>query len=200
MRYSEEHKRQVRDRVLAETAKAIRAQGPQKISVAGVMQRAGLTHGAFYVYFPSKDELVAAGIERMFDDVRSRLRGRAGVSTDRANLRAYLDYYLSPAHRDSRESGCPLPFLAAEAVRLVAPARKRFTAGVVALTKTIAGLLRGLGDPEPELAATSLLSELVGAVSLARAEPDRARSNAILMASHKLLIQRYALADVSTKR
>jgi TetR/AcrR family transcriptional repressor of nem operon len=194
VRYSEEHKRRTRDRVLSETTKAIRADGAERISVAGVMRRAGLTHGAFYAYFPSKDELVAAGIERMFEEVRAGpLREVANAGSKGAILVAYLDYYLSPTHRDSRDSGCPLPFLAADAPRLVGSARERFAAGIATLTAIAAGLLRGLSEAEPELAAMSLLSELVGAVSLARAEIDRDRSDAILMSSLKSLKQRFRL-------
>ncbi len=59
MRYDSEHKKRTRQRVLSEAAAAIRAVGPDGIGVAGVMAKAGLTHGAFYAHFESKDDLVA---------------------------------------------------------------------------------------------------------------------------------------------
>ena len=68
MRYDAEHKQQTRERVLKEAASAIRAEGPHQVAVAGVMARAGLTHGGFYAHFASKDDLARQallfGIER----------------------------------------------------------------------------------------------------------------------------------------
>jgi TetR/AcrR family transcriptional repressor of nem operon len=193
-RYSAEHKEQSRDRVVAEAAKAIREQGPHGISVAGVMGAAGLTHGAFYAHFPSRDALLAAGVERMFQDSRGRLEASQAETTDaKAALNSYIRFYLSRSHRDARSSGCPLPFLSAEAPRLTGETRERFAAGVQGLTERIAGLLDEMGQPEPRQLATSVLSEMVGAVSLARAEPDAARSDAILVASRAALRARLGM-------
>ncbi|MEI9890155.1 MAG: TetR/AcrR family transcriptional regulator [Caulobacteraceae bacterium] len=72
MRYDAEHKRQTREKVLDAAAEAIRLEGPHKVGVAGVMARAGLTHGGFYAHFESKDDLVAHAITHMFD--KSALR------------------------------------------------------------------------------------------------------------------------------
>ena len=193
-RYGPEHKAQSRERVVAEAAQAIRDLGPQGISVAGVMGAAGLTHGAFYAHFASRDALLAAGVERMFEDSRGKLSASAeGAADSRAALTGYVRFYLSRAHRDSRTAGCPLPFLSAEAPRLTGEARERFAAGVAGLTGLIAGMLEGMGKPDPRALATSVLSELVGAVSLARAEPDPARSDAILKASRAALGARLGL-------
>ena len=66
MRYDTDHKARTRERILTEAAKAIRASGPQVVSVGGLMKKAGLTHGGFYAHFGSKDELVAEAIGQMF--------------------------------------------------------------------------------------------------------------------------------------
>lgn len=193
-RYGPEHKAESRERVVAEAARAIREQGPQGISVAGVMGAAGLTHGAFYAHFPSRDALLAAGVERMFQDSRGRLESSAeGAADARAALTNYLRFYLSRSHRDARTSGCPLPFLSTEAPRLTGETRERFAAGVQGLTGRLAGLLADMGHEDPPLLAASMLSEMVGAVSLARAEPDPARSDAILKASRTALKARLGL-------
>jgi TetR/AcrR family transcriptional repressor of nem operon len=197
MRYDAEHKQRSRERVIAEAAKAIRSEGPQAISVAGVMGAAGLTHGAFYAHFESRDDLLLAGIDRMFEEGRARLQAdtKEGGSP-KAALASYIGFYLSRSHRDSRTSGCPLPFLAAEAPRLNAAMRERYAQGVQNLSGTIAGLLRGMDYPEPDTAAASVLAEMVGAVSLARAEPDPDRSYAILTASRASLKERLGLEDL----
>ena len=128
-RYGPEHKTQSRERVVAEAAKAIREQGAHGISVAGVMGAAGLTHGAFYAHFPSRDALLAAGVDRMFQDSLGRLESAQAETTDaRSALNTYIRFYLSRAHCDARASGCPLPFLSAEAPRLSGETRVRFAA------------------------------------------------------------------------
>ena len=68
MRYDSEHKSQTREKVLKVAAKAIRAEGPRGVGVATIMSKAGLTHGGFYAHFESKDDLIAAAIEKMFVD------------------------------------------------------------------------------------------------------------------------------------
>lgn len=192
MRYDAEHKQKTRERVLTEAARAIRAEGPHRMAVAGVMARAGLTHGGFYAHFASKDDLVAAAIDRMFAEVRGRLQ--AGPDTPaREALQGYVGYYLSRTHRDSRTMGCPLPFLMADAPRLEPVARERFARGVTALTATLAGHLSDLGWDEAEAEASSMLAEMVGALSMARAEPDPERSDRILEHSRRALRRRYDL-------
>lgn len=197
MRYAADHKQRSRERVIAETAKAIRSRGPQAVSVAGVMSAAGLTHGAFYAHFESRDALLLAGIERMFEEGRARIQGEidSGASP-KAALARYIGFYLSHSHRDLRTAGCPLPFLAAEAPRLNAQMRDRFAQGVQNLTGAMADLLRAMDVPDPDTTAASVLAEMVGAVSLARAEPDSERSHAILTASRASLKARLSLENL----
>jgi TetR/AcrR family transcriptional repressor of nem operon len=197
MRYDAEHKQRSRERVVAEAAKAIRSEGVPGVSVAGVMGAAGLTHGAFYAHFDSRDALLLAGVERMFEEGRARILAETGKGgSPKAALTSYIGFYLSRSHRDSRTAGCPLPFLAAEAPRLNEDLRGRYADGVKGLTGAIADLLRGMDYPEPETTAASVLAEMVGAVSLARAEPDPDRSYAILAASRASLRARLGLEDL----
>ncbi|HEY5008117.1 MAG TPA: TetR/AcrR family transcriptional regulator [Caulobacteraceae bacterium] len=193
MRYDAEHKQQTRERVLREAAKAIRAEGPHQIAVAGIMARAGLTHGGFYAHFASKDDLVVAAIGQMFDEGLERVVRETEGRTPAAGLAAYIDFYLSHEHRDARTSGCPLPFMAADLPRLSAPAQARFAEGIAGLRGKLGALLEQLGHADVKTEASSMLSELVGALSLARAEPDRDRSDTILARSTASLKQRFGL-------
>ena len=86
MRYDSEHKERTRARVVKEAAKAIRAEGPHRAGVAGIMAKAGLTHGGFYAHFVSKDDLVVAAMSQMFDEASVKFdrltAGRCGpIST-----------------------------------------------------------------------------------------------------------------------
>jgi TetR/AcrR family transcriptional repressor of nem operon len=193
MRYGAEHKQQTRERVLAQAAKAIREDGPHQLGVADVMAKAGLTHGGFYAHFKSKDELVAATIDQMFIQGREQLSLETGDQTPAEALRNYLNFYLSRSHRDNRDSGCPLPYLAADAPRLSEAARERFAAGFRGMRAKIAAKLALIGVDAPADAAASMLAEMVGALSLARAEPDGEQSDEILRRSRAALRLRFNL-------
>jgi TetR/AcrR family transcriptional repressor of nem operon len=194
MRYDAEHKDETRKRVLKAAARAIREEGPFKVGVAAVMSRAGLTHGGFYAHFASREDMVAEGVGRMFEEARQGLDREIhpGRSPSEA-LAAYIDFYLSAEHRDTRTAGCPLPFLAADAPRLPDAARERYARGVAHLTERLADRLAALGRPDARDEARSMLAEMVGALSLARADPDRARSDAILATSRAALKARFNL-------
>jgi len=193
MRYGAEHKQQTRQRVLTEAARAIREEGPHQLGVADVMAKAGLTHGGFYAHFKSKDELVAATIDQMFAQGRERIRLESEGHDPAGALRNYVNFYLSRSHRDSRDSGCPLPYLAADAPRLTQAARERFAEGFRGLRDTLAGKLALIGFDACEDAAASMLAEMVGALSLARAEPDIDKSDDILRRSRAALRARFNL-------
>jgi TetR/AcrR family transcriptional repressor of nem operon len=193
MRYDAEHKQKTRERVLKEAATAIRADGPHRIGVAAVMAKAGLTHGGFYAHFASKDEMVAGAIDQMFAEGYERMTLEAGDHEPADALRAYIKFYLSRAHRDTRTGGCPLPFLSADAPRLTGASRARFARGAAGLTARLAELIEKLGRPEPQALAASVLAEAVGAVALARAEPDPTRSDKILAISKASLFRRLGL-------
>ena len=195
MRYDSEHKERTRARVLKEAAKAIRAEGPHRVGVAGMMAKAGLTHGGFYAHFSSKDDLVVAAMSQMFDEASAKFDRLTAGKPPAAALPAYIDFYLSRQHRDARDTGCPLPSLSADLPRLGVAARQQFAAGVAGLTARIAGLLSTLGRPNPEMLASSLLAEMVGALSLARGVGDPKQSDAILKASRVTLKLRLKLVE-----
>ena len=196
MRYGADHKEQTRKRVVRAAAKAIRIEGPHRVAVAGVMAKVGLTHGGFYAHFKSKDDLVAAAIAQMFDEGGERLRVETESLDPAVGLARYIDFYLSRAHRDARGGGCPLPYLSADAPRLDPNSREQFTRGVARLTDRIAELLAALDHPDAQATAGSVLAELVGALALARADPDPVRSDAILERSRSALKTRLGLPAI----
>ena len=183
------------DRIVESAARAIRRSGYGGTGLAEIMKEAGLTHGGFYAHFESKDELVAAAIGQMFDQARARFQSEVKDYPPAKALGAYIDFYLSPAHRDARATGCPMPVLAADLPRLDRAARARFSAGVAALTQAIAERIAQLGLPEAQSLARSVVAEAVGALSLARAEPDLELSNAMLADSRALVKKRLGLKE-----
>lgn len=184
-RYGTGHKQKTHDRIVAIAARELRLQGPEKLGVSAVMGNAGLTHGGFYAHFSSKDSLITAAIARMFTDAITFLQGHLENASANEGLSAYIDSYLSPEHRDEIEKGCPVVSLASDVPRLSPQARQAFATGLRDLLAAIASCLSALGINQPERKAQSLMSEIVGALSLARAESDSERSNEILAASRQ---------------
>ncbi len=193
MRYTTDHRQKTRERILRETAKEVRAKGPEGVAVAGLMARAGLTHGGFYAHFPSKDALIAEAVDTMFADVRGRAEALDTCDDPKEALRDYLTFYLSEAHRDGRSRGCPLPALASDMARAPGAAGQRFAEGISTLAGRLEGLLARIGIASPVAEANALLAQLVGAVALARAVTDPVQSGSILRDTRDCITARYGL-------
>lgn len=198
MRYDSDHKAGSRSRILKAASQQLRAKGTQKVSVADVMSDAGLTHGAFYAHFHSKDALIAEAVSEMFTDVGERLGGLSDLSARegddlRAALRTFLEGYLSPSHRDRPDRGCPLPALAADIGRTDARTRDNFSAGLTQMTGRIEDALARLRRANPEADARTLVAQMVGAVSLARALGPGAQSDAILRDCFNSIVEKLSL-------
>jgi len=194
MRYAPEHKEKTRSLVLREASQAIRKEGPHRVSLASVMKRAGLTHGGFYAHFESRDAMLVAAIEKMFHSGRDRWVRETLDRTPAQGLTSYIDWYLSKAHRDDREGGCPIAALASDLPRLSPACQKAYAEGVRRWYAAISAQLR---KPEAGELAYSAVAELVGALSLSRIERDPRRSEAILTASRKSLKKRLGLGSAS---
>lgn len=187
------HKERTRARILDEAARAVREHGAEGIGVANLMKRAGLTHGGFYAHFASRDDLIAHTVNRLRVDSRQMLQKHLGDTQARDGLAALIDYYLSTKTRKTMDQGCPLPFLGSEAPRLPATARANFEDGIRNFRAQLAQALDATGAPDPDALASSVLAELVGAMTLARAVRDDDEAAEMLRASREALKVRLGL-------
>ncbi len=189
-----QYRRDTRERVLGEAARAFRAQGPERVSVQDIMRGVGLTHGGFYAHFKSKDDLLCQAVERMFDEALARWQGTVAGLSPADGLASYIRVYLAPLHARRTESGCPIAALASDQVRMPPAARAAFAAGVQRLRRAIAAHLRKMGHARPLPLATSVLGELAGAMVLARTATDDKQSSQMLRASRSQLASRLRLS------
>ena len=176
MRVSREQVAENRRAILAAAGRLFRERGVEAVSVAEVMQAAGLTHGGFYGYFDSKDELVAQAIA-----------GALASAPPPADLAAYVATYLAPAHRDDRARGCAMAARAAETVRAPAAARTEMTTGLKRQIDALARLAPGADLAERRRAAIGSWAAMVGALILARVSDDPALSDEVLDATRAWL-------------
>src|SRR5437660_2151073 len=114
MRYGKDQKQATRQRILEAAGRRFKQDGIDGAGVASVMSDAGLTNGAFYAHFASKEDLVA---NVLADQLRTQ-RERLGCQpAGRAGLEALVRSYLSPQHRDQPADGCPSAALLDEIAR-----------------------------------------------------------------------------------
>ncbi len=159
-----------RRRILDEASRLFREKGFEAVTVAEVMNAAGLTHGGFYGHFGSKDDLVAETLAH----VLAADTGGAG------DLCAYLDAYLSPRHRDNTADGCPTAGLAADIRHQTASARMAMTEGLRSQIDRIGKALQGVDAADRRRAAIGTWAAMVGAMILARAIDDPTLSDEVL--------------------
>jgi len=174
------HKQRTRRRILDEAAKAMREHGHEGISVAKPDETRRLTHGGFYAHFKDRDDLVAEAISRMFEDSNAMVARHLRPNQPREALVALIDDYLSDDHRRRAATGCPIAALGSEAARLPTAARRRFEEGLGTFRKSLRNAIAETGVENPDSVASFALSEMVGALALARAMSNETEANELL--------------------
>jgi TetR/AcrR family transcriptional regulator, transcriptional repressor for nem operon len=195
MKSSREQAAKNRELVVNAAGRLFRERGFEGISVSEIMKSANLTHGGFYGHFKSKAELAALSCEQGI----ARMAGLWGrLAAERKNpLREIADHYLSERHRDGPGSGCFFAALASDVARQDPPVKRAFTTGLRASFDELASAIGGGGSKTAKRRrALAAISELVGAMVLARAVDDDRLSKEILEAARLDLGSRRA--DAST--
>jgi TetR/AcrR family transcriptional regulator, transcriptional repressor for nem operon len=179
MGHSRDDKQASHERIVEVAARRIREAGTEAPGVAEIMREAGLTHGGFYKHFSSRDELVEQAARRAFaDGARFAERATAGADDPFA---AYVDAYLSDAHRDDPATGCGCVALGADAAHGSDALRAAYADHVRAFVAALGRVRDASGDDEADRRrATTAMSALVGAMLTARAVDDPELSQQIL--------------------
>ncbi|MER6234958.1 TetR family transcriptional regulator [Streptomyces clavifer] len=182
-RVSQAQAEENRRRVVDTASRLFREQGTQ-VSVADLMKAAGMTHGAFYKQFASKEALVDEATAHAFTELaRHHSAGLERHDGQReAAQQALIDTYLSVEHRDDPADGCPVAALATDIARdgEGREARRVYTEGVADFTHFLTtddqdGIVR--------------LCTLFGALVLSRATKGSPLSGEILAAAHAALTE-----------
>jgi TetR/AcrR family transcriptional regulator, transcriptional repressor for nem operon len=196
MRYAEGHKGATRRHIIEVAARRYREDGVAAAGMAGLMSDAGLTNGAFYTHFESKEELVREALVAALDQRTGDLR--AGVERGEG-LEAWVRGYLSPRHRDSPGRGCATAALGAEIARRPRATRVAFARKLGELIDLIAGQLQG-SPAHRRRRAIAMHGVMIGTLQLARAVTDRRLSDEILASGvgAALALARGASADIES--
>jgi AcrR family transcriptional regulator len=177
MRYEKGHKDTTRQRIIDTASQQFRENGVAGVGIAGIMSGAGLTNGAFYAHFSSKEDLVETVLTNALRRREERLRT---ASEANEGLEAVIREYLAPSHRDRPSGGCPTAALVAEVARHPKATRDALTDKVSIFIELIATQIRkGLAE-ERRRRAIAIYGMMVGTLQIARAVNDRKLSDEIL--------------------
>jgi TetR/AcrR family transcriptional repressor of nem operon len=161
-----------RAEILDHAGRLFRLRGYAGTNIDDVMLAAGLTRGAFYAHFNSKDDLfteaVIAGT-----GLRTRLRS--------AQPAAVLKAYLDKAELVASAPTCVLATLPSDVARAALPARLAYANLLYAAIAELAGAKKRKLDPDATVAA--ILA--VGAIALARASGDTRLSDWLLRCAER---------------
>jgi TetR/AcrR family transcriptional regulator, transcriptional repressor for nem operon len=177
VRYGKDHKQATRRRIIETASRRLKGDGIDGSGVATLMADAGLTNGAFYAHFASKDDLVATTVA---DQLREQRETLSAVAPGRAGVEQYLRAYLSAEHRDNPRDGCPSAALLDEIGRCTDTTKQAYTHGLLAIIDDIAARLAP-DDPQPARVKTlSVFAMIAGTLQLSRALTDRQLADEIL--------------------
>jgi TetR/AcrR family transcriptional regulator, transcriptional repressor for nem operon len=170
-----------RKRILASAARLFRQRGLDGVSVAQIMVSVGLTHGAFYGYFKSKEDLVAQMLTALL------LPGPEGSSEVPDDFSTYASAYLSEKHRNDPAGGCPYAALGSEIVRAPKAVRTVMTKAVTHRIQKLSASAPGATAAKKRRSAIAGWSAMIGAVLLSRIVDDPRLSDEILKETYATL-------------
>lgn len=161
-------KEESREKILKAAASLFRKNGFSLTGIDALMEKAGLTAGAFYAHFDSKEQLLEEALKYALDQSFAFLTAGLADLTPEQRTKALLKIYLSPEHRDLPQKGCPIASLAAELGRQNDRIRKIVADYIERLTGFVAEGLPRIPAERRRAEALSLLTGAVGALLLSR--------------------------------
>jgi TetR/AcrR family transcriptional repressor of nem operon len=145
-----------------------RAKGIDGVGIAEICKEAGLTHGALYGQFKSKDALAAEALTHGLK--RSHRAMLAASNKLNPALEDYVDFFVSTEQRDNLSGGCPMAASSSEIARKDRTISARFSEGFQETAEAIEATLdpgfSALGRRQRGLA---IAAAMIGGIAIARA-------------------------------
>lgn len=180
MRYEKGRKETTHQRIIEVASQEFRTHGIAATGLAGVMEKADLTIGAFYPSFASKAQLVTETLSYVLDLQLAKMRE---IIAGGGGLEAAIRSYLNNEHLAHPELGCPSAAMLPEIARQADDTRSAYQDGLLPFIAMLAEQLPGDPKSDPKAAkgrALALFGLLVGTLQIARAIPDPALANNVL--------------------
>lgn len=188
MRVSRAQAEENRQHVVDTASRLFRQHGYDGIGLKDLMKGAGLTQGAFYKQFGSKEDLIVEASARAMESATARWTRAIGAHPDEA-LDAVLNFYLSKGHRKETTDGCPLVALGGDAARQGPGVKASFEAGIREHLQILADILDGKEGEHKRAKALTILATMVGAVTLSRAMNDTRLAQSLLDSARSSILE-----------
>ena len=182
MRVSRTQAAENRQTVINVASRLFREHGFDGIGLKDLMKGAGLTQGAFYKQFASKEDLAVEASKRALENASGRWSDAAERNPDDP-LGAVIAFYLSGDHREEKMDGCPIVALGSDAARQGPDVKAEFEAGIKAHLDVLGRFIAEAGGEASSGKAMAILSTMVGAVTLSRVVNDPELAQALLDAA-----------------
>jgi len=168
MRHKGVTKEETRQKMLEAAGRGFRSHGYAGIGVDGLAKGAGVTSGAFYAHFGSKDAAfdaaLAAGLDEVIDAVPTYQKEHGS-----GWIKAFAEYYLGKRHRNDRANGCAMATLTPEVVRSGPKVHAAFEEKMTRIAELVSSGLGGSSDEDRRARAWAMLGLLIGGINVARA-------------------------------
>src|SRR5437764_5147223 len=184
MRVSRIQAAENRQTVIDVASRLFRENGFDGIGLKDLMEAAGLTQGAFYKQFASKDDLAAQASRRALESAFGRWSA-AAEANPKDPLGAVIAFYLSMGHRQERMDGCPVVALGSDVARQSVDVKASFEAGIKNYLEMLGRWISDTDSEDSTDKAMTILSTMVGAVVLSRAVNNKRLSKRFLQAAAK---------------
>ena len=160
------------ERIVQAAARAIRRSGYDGTGVADIMKEAGLTHGAFYAHFESREAMLAEAADRAGAESNAFAASVIAAAPPEQSLHALMQAYLSKEHLAAIETGCPVSALGSEMPRQAPEVRRAATRRIKEMIDLVARQSPDWGQPAAHERALVTVATMVGTLMLARAVDD----------------------------
>ena len=175
------------ERIVQAAARAIRRSGYAGTGVADIMKEAGLTHGAFYAHFESREAMLAEAADRAGAEANAFAARVIAAAPPEQSLQALMQTYLSKEHLAAIETGCPVSALGSEMPRQSPEVRRAATLRIKEMIDLVARQSPDWGQPGAHERALVTVATMVGTLMLARAVDEPVLSDALCSAAVKHL-------------
>ncbi len=174
MPYPPTHRREVKTKIIDSARRLFNRRGFEDVSIAEIMNGAGLTHGGFYKYFKSKSSLYAEVMDCFFTNPKWK-NCWEGVHVDLSATDVggqVVRAYLSRQHYEDVENSCPMVALPTDVARSGIAARRAFESVFKAMVSVLErSLLNKRRDGHATAQVIAALS--IGGMVVARTLVDR---------------------------
>jgi TetR/AcrR family transcriptional regulator, transcriptional repressor for nem operon len=176
-RYRKGQKQATRRRIIQAAGARLKRDGVHGSGIATLMADAGLTNGAFYAHFESKEELVASALA---EQLREQRESFSAQPPGRAGLEQIVRTYLSVEHRDNPAGGCPSAALLDEIGRSPEATKRAYTDGLLVVIDDVAARLASDDPSWARMKTLSVFALMVGTLQVSRALADRKLADEVL--------------------